>query len=132
MDTVLEVARDIYKSLGPGRRETIYQTALKEECARSHNLHLSTEIVYPILFKGYPVGFGRLDLFIPHHIIIECKAVNTIGPKERAQCQAYTRDHKLPVLLINFGMKEFTHEVIMVAPASQNMLRDSSTLGYGC
>lgn len=103
IQTILSVSHEIHSVLGGGRRETVYQNCLREACAREHNIFFCTESVYPIMYKGYPVGFGRLDLCIPNELVVECKSVNKIGKKEIQQCVNYVRDLQTTVVCINFG-----------------------------
>ena len=83
LEKILTTARTIYAKLGPGRREGVYQTALRELCARDHNLRFQSEYTYPILLDALQVGVARLDLYIPGVLVIECKAIANVGPKER-------------------------------------------------
>jgi GxxExxY protein len=58
------------------------------------------------MYRGRPIGNGRLDLLVGDRLIIELKAVDTIAPVHVAQTLAYLRmTNKRLALLINFNVK---------------------------
>jgi GxxExxY protein len=60
---------------------------------------------YSLVYKGVPVGSGRLDFLVDGCLVVELKAVDLIGEIHMAQCIAYLRatGHRL-ALIINFNV----------------------------
>jgi GxxExxY protein len=60
-----------------------------------------------VIYKGQPTGlYYRADFFCFGEIIIELKAVRSLGPVDEAQAINYLKVSKLKrALLINFGAK---------------------------
>ena len=101
MDDVQSCALRVFSELGGGRRECVYQAALRIElqCAGQF---LDSEVSHPITYKGHHVGIQRLDLEGPDYFI-ELKATTRITRAHIAQTAAYARDREKPGVLVNFG-----------------------------
>ena len=94
---------DVFRELGIGFRETIYQEALAVELRRGGHL-VDTECVVPVKYKGSFVGNIRCDIIMNGETIIECKAIAKLGDKERNQIRQYLRTTDLHKgYLVNFG-----------------------------
>jgi GxxExxY protein len=107
--TIVEVLRaltqDIYDKLGSGFDEVVYQKAF-EVGLRLRRVPYEAQRVVPVFYEGFYIGEGKPDLIvgeIPERVVIELKAVESVGHKERAQIENYLRVLNIAVgLLINF------------------------------
>lgn len=97
----------VYDTLGNGLPEYIYQEALyKHLVSKGFSVH--KEYTHHPIFMGEPLdSFIKMDLMIEMprgNIIIECKAIPNITPKEQYQTFGYLRGTGFPIaLLVNFG-----------------------------
>ena len=106
---ILEVLRaltqDIYDKLGSGFDEVVYQKAF-EVGLRLRRVPYEAQRVVPVFYEGFYIGEGKPDLIVgevPERVVIELKAVESVGHKERAQIENYLRVLDIAVgLLINF------------------------------
>tara|TARA_B100001093_G_scaffold67796_2_gene57860 strand:- start:2179 stop:3459 length:1281 start_codon:yes stop_codon:yes gene_type:complete len=101
MEEVEDCALRVMDVLGTGRREAVYQAALRVELQMKGQF-LDSEVSHPITYRGYHVGMQRLDLEGPEYFI-ELKASTRILPSHIAQAAAYARDRQKPGVVINFG-----------------------------
>jgi len=101
MDAVEDCALRVMDALGTGRRESVYQAALRVELQTVGQI-LDSEVSHPITYRGHHVGIQRLDLEGPDYFI-ELKASTRILPSHIAQAAAYSRDRNKPGVVINFG-----------------------------
>lgn len=119
-ETINVAAKEIYATLGPGYSESVYTEALRHEL--DLNGFLATrEVIIPYRYKGKPVGYGKVDLFVQSRdpgkdkiapvILIECKSVTPgLFHKEASRQlgiyfkQYAEQHHSAPVdaILINF------------------------------
>ena len=77
---IIDCAMEVYKTLGPGLLESVYQTALKKEL-EDNGFVVETEVPLPLNYKGVQMNCGyRMDMVINHKIIIELKSVNEFQP----------------------------------------------------
>ena len=93
---------EIYKILGAGYNECVYEEALAVEMRRAkmdYDIELNTEIMY----KDEKVGIHRLDFIVERKVVIELKAASAITKSNRSQLMSYLRTLVLKKgLLINF------------------------------
>ena len=99
---IKEFAIEVYKILGAGYNEMVYEEALAIEMRRAkidYDVELNTEIMY----KGEKVGTHKLDFIVERKFVIELKAGTTIQKSHKSQLSAYLRTLGLKKgLLINF------------------------------
>lgn len=94
---------EVYKTLGSGFKESIYQNALEEEFINQHFLY-KREPTLKIRYKEKLVGYYKPDFIIDDKIIIELKAVPIMPKYFETQLYYYLKatNYKLG-LLVNFG-----------------------------
>jgi GxxExxY protein len=103
MDTVINIATDIYNALGPGYNEVIYHKAF-EVALRLQNITYQSEVITPIFYKGHNVGHGRVDLLINNNLILELKAIANLSNDSFVQIKNYMKHYNISEgLIINFG-----------------------------
>lgn len=99
------LTQDIYNKLGSGFDEVVYQKAF-EVGLRLRRIPYEAQRVVPVFYEGYYIGEGKPDLIVgeaEERLVIELKAVESVGHKERAQIENYLRVLEIPLgLLINF------------------------------
>ncbi len=97
-------AIEVHRHLGPGYLEEVYEEALCEEL-RLQGIPFKRQHPISVLYKGKPVGQGRLDLLVDDKLIVELKAVSAIAPVHSAQVMSYLKATSLILgLLINFNV----------------------------
>ncbi len=105
MDLISEIinsAKKVYRVLGAGYEETVYEEAMAVEF-RSRNILYDVERSAEIFYKGKKVGLHRLDFVVNSQIVVELKDLSKISSSSRSQIQAYLKTLGLKVaILINF------------------------------
>jgi GxxExxY protein len=95
---------DVYKSLGPGLLESVYEEALVFELEQ-RGLKVERQKQVPIIYKDHELKTElRLDLLVEDAIIVELKSVEEMKPVFAKQLLTYLRlmDKRLG-LLVNFN-----------------------------
>src|SRR5215468_401800 len=109
---ILEAARVVHGTLGPGFIEGIYGRALLVEL-KNNGFHVDREKLIKIWYGRSLAGRHRLDLLVDQSIIIELKANRGIIPVHLAQMISYLHATGYPLgLLLNFGGTELQREIV--------------------
>ena len=97
-------AFEVYKQLGHGFLEAVYQEALEVEFTK-RNIPFDREKELPIYYDGKPLKQTyRADFVCFGHIIVELKAVQHIEDSHRSQVFNYLKATGFRLgVLINFG-----------------------------
>ena len=99
------LTQDIYDKLGSGFDEVVYQKAF-EVGLRLRGIPYEAQRIVPVFYEGFYIGEGKPDLIVGNGIdkvVVELKAVESVGHKEHAQIENYLRVLKISTgLLINF------------------------------
>ena len=108
---------DVYKTLGPGLLESVYEEALVFELEQ-RGLKVERQKQVPIIYKGNVLKTElRLDLLVEDRVVVELKSVEEIRPVFFKQLKTYLKlMGKNLGLLVNFGeydMKDGIHRVIL-------------------
>ena len=95
---------DVYKALGPGLLESVYEEALAFELAQ-RNLQVKRQLQVPIQYKGNLLNTElRLDLLVEDEIIVELKSVEEMKKVYAKQLLTYLRlMNKRVGLLVSFN-----------------------------
>ena len=107
-------AYEVYRHLGHGFLESVYQKALYQEL---HNKGLKVQSEQPvtIFYKGVNVGDHRLDLVVEDRVIIELKAQKQIPVSAEPQLINYLKaTGKQLGLLVNFTFPKATVKRIVL------------------
>ena len=102
---VIGCAMEVYKSLGPGLLESVYEKALIQELTLA-GIPVRSQVEVQMNYKGVNIGEGmRLDLLVDDKIIVELKSVEELKPVHHKQLLTYLKlmDKRLG-LLINFNV----------------------------
>ena len=105
---VIGAAREVYKILGPGYLESVYEDALCYEFDQL-DIPYQRQIDLGVHYKKavFERKF-RADLLIENKVLVENKAIKIITNQDEAQLINYLKTTRLKVgLLFNFGAEKF-------------------------
>jgi GxxExxY protein len=101
--TIIGVAIEVHRHLGPGLLEAIYERAMQIELDH-REIPYRAQVPVPMLYKGEPVGDFYADLIVAGRVIVELKAVSALNNAHLAQVLSYLGATRLHLgLLINFN-----------------------------
>jgi GxxExxY protein len=93
---------EVYKALGSGLPEKIYQKAIAEEL-RSRGIKFQEQVRVNLIYKDLPVGISFADFLIENKIILEIKTDRFFSRKNITQTNGYLKSLKLKLgILANF------------------------------
>jgi GxxExxY protein len=95
---------DVYKELGPGLLESVYEEALVFELEQ-RGLEVVRQVEVPIRYKGNELKTAlRLDVMVEDQVIIELKSVEEMKPVFAKQLLTYLKlmDKRVGIL-VNFN-----------------------------
>lgn len=110
---IIAIAKDVYKNLGSGHQEVVYDKAMQVGL-RLAKIRYESQKVVELKYKDHCVGEGYPDLVVnlnKEKIVLELKAVGSeLGVAEEQQLRNYLKILKINQgILINFqqpGKKE--------------------------
>ena len=105
---IIGAAQEVYKELGPGYLESVYEDALCYELDLK-NIPYQRQIDLDAKYKDviFEKRF-RADLLVENKVLIEKKAIKAITNQDEAQLINYLKTTGLKVgLLFNFGADKF-------------------------
>jgi len=95
-------AKDVYKELGAGYNEGIYEEAMAIEF-RNRDIDYEVEKNTEIFYKGVKVGIHRLDFILEKKLVVELKAQVYFTPSHEGQTRSYLKTLNLKNgILVNF------------------------------
>ena len=106
---------DVYKALGPGLLESVYEEALVFELEQ-RGLSVERQKQVPIVYKGNVLKTElRLDLLVEDKVIVELKSVEEMKKVFNKQLLTYLRllDKKVG-LLVNFNTENILQSIYRV------------------
>lgn len=120
--TVIGLAIEVHRQLGPGLLESAYQQCLFYEIKKA-GLKVEKEITLPIIYKEIKLDQGyRIDLLVEDKLVIELKTVENYTSVHFAQILTYLKLGNYPLgLLINYNSKILKNNIkrfINTAPNS--------------
>jgi GxxExxY protein len=101
---IVGAAMEVHSVLGPGFLEAVYGDALAIELT-TRGIPFERETAIRVAYKDRLLDHSyRSDFLAWGKILIELKAIRSLGDLERAQAINYLRATRLPLaLLFNFG-----------------------------
>jgi GxxExxY protein len=114
LQALVNVSRDIFVNLGAGYNEVVYHRAFEvalrtEPCLQQLGAKYQTEVITPVIYKGFNIGHGRIDLIVTdaskRSMIIELKSLSNFGSDTGVtQIKNYMKQYSINEgLVINFG-----------------------------
>ena len=112
---VVDAVWEVYRSLGPGHLESVYENALVIELDE-RGIPYQRQVGFQLTYKNQIVGAGRLDLLVDDCLVVELKAVEQMNDLYLAQTLSYLRatGHRL-ALLVNFNVARISTGIRRVA-----------------
>lgn len=107
---------DVYKELGPGLLESVYEEALCFELEQRGS-KVERQVQVPIMYKGNVLKTElRLDVLVEDKVIVELKSVEEMKKVFAKQLLTYLRlmDKKIG-LLVNFNTDNILTSITRVA-----------------
>jgi len=102
LNIVKEASCAIYKDLGAGYNESVYEEALAVEF-RERKIKYDVEKNTEIFYKGVKVGIHRLDFIVEKKLVVELKAQSHLMPSHVGQTRTYLKTLNLTNgILVNF------------------------------
>ena len=101
---VIGCALEVYKTLGPGLLESVYEKALVVELTNK-GIKAERQVPVNIFYKGVELGEGlRIDVLVEDSLVVELKSVDTLNKVHYKQLLTYLKiTNKRVGLLINFN-----------------------------
>lgn len=105
---IIGAAKEVFKELGPGYLESVYEDALCYELDRS-NLQYQRQLELDVRYKKtiFRNRF-RADMLIENKILVENKAIKTVTNADEAQLLNFLKTTGIRLgILFNFGSVKF-------------------------
>ena len=101
---ILDSIYEVYKILGPGLLESVYERALMLELA-SRGIKAQNQVPVRTFYKGVDMDLDfRLDILVEDTFVIELKSVEQLLPVHEKQLLTYLKlSGKQLGLLVNFN-----------------------------
>lgn len=107
---------DVYKDLGPGLLESVYEEALCFELEQ-RGLKVEHQVQVPVIYKGNVLKTElRLDVLVEDKVIVELKSVEEMKKVFSKQLLTYLRlMNKRVGLLVNFNTDDILKSMHRIA-----------------
>lgn len=104
---------DVYKALGPGLLESVYEEAMVYELQK-RGLKVERQLDVPIHYDGHVLKTPlRLDLLVEGRVVVELKSVKELQDVFFKQTRTYLRLLNLQVgILVNFNTDDILEDSI--------------------
>jgi GxxExxY protein len=114
-NAIIGAAIEVHRILGPGQLESAYEGAMAVEMTL-RGIGFQRQLDIELIYKGHPVGKGRLDFLVEGAVVLDLKAVEQLAPVRTAQMISYLSITGHPLaLLINFNVPALRHGVKRIA-----------------
>jgi GxxExxY protein len=103
----------VHRELGAGFLESVYQRSLAVQM-REHRIPFEREVSLEVRYHGESVGMYRADFICHGAVIVELKAISSIGRAEVSQLAHYMRATNQSLgLLLNFGSTSLQYQRVV-------------------
>ena len=100
---IIGAAFEVYKALGYGFLEKVYENALIHEL-QLRGIHATDQYPIKVKYKGTEVGNYSADIIVENKVIVELKTGEAFNRVHEAQLLNYLKATGIKVgLLMNFG-----------------------------
>jgi GxxExxY protein len=103
---------EVYKNLGPGLLESVYESALLRELS-AQKLQAKGQVHLPVFYKNAPLDLHfRIDILVENKVLIEIKSVERLTEVHHKQVLTYLKLSGLKLgLLVNFNDINVNHAI---------------------
>ena len=84
IDEVKAAATEVFEALGDGRLENVYEQAMAV-AFRQRSIQYQMEVYTEAFYKGERVGTTALDFIVDGRLVVELKALGSLGKPSIAQ-----------------------------------------------
>ncbi|WP_044111266.1 GxxExxY protein [Xylanibacter brevis] len=101
---IVGCCQEVHRELGPWLNEYVYQEALMV-LLQEKNIPFIKEYYFQVSFHGHPLPHKHyMDFLCKDNVVVECKAIASIGNEQRQQLWNYMRLANKPIgILYNFA-----------------------------
>ena len=101
---IIGCCQEVHRELGPWLNEYMYQEALKISLDEKHVPHVK-EYCFQASYHGHSLSHKHyMDFLCKEDVIVECKAIASLGVEQRQQLWNYMRLTNTPIgILYNFA-----------------------------
>jgi GxxExxY protein len=112
---IIGAGMGVHSELGCGFVEPVYRRPFAIELA-AKGVPFKTDVRFPVIYKGEPTGLYYVADFVCFdEVVVEIKALKSIGPLETAQTLNYLKVSGLGrALVINFGARSLQWERLVL------------------
>lgn len=104
-EQIIGAAQRVYRALGTGFIEKVYENALVIELEAA-GLQVCQQVPIDVFYRGKIVGQFEADLLVEAKVMLELKAVEHVLEVHEVQLVNYLRATRIELgLIINFGPK---------------------------
>lgn len=102
----------VYRNLGPGLLESVYEAALVYEL-KKYNFEVKSQVGLPVLYEGIKLEIGfRLDVLVEEKVVIEIKSVEELSKIHYKQLLTYLKlSEKKVGILVNFNCENISENI---------------------
>ena len=94
---IIGCCQEVHMELGPWLNEYVYQEALKVSFEEKQ-IPFEKEYYFRVYFHGHPLSHKHyMDFLCKGDVVLECKAVSSIGVEQRQQLWNYMRLTNTPI-----------------------------------
>ena len=111
---IIGAAFEVWRVLGYGFLEKVYENALAEELRKS-GLEVQQQAEVEVRYKGVAVGRYITDLLVEKKVIAEIKVEEEYNPRHEAHVLNYLKATGIRVgLLLSIGKRKCTHKRLVL------------------
>ena len=101
---IVGCCQEVHKELGPWLNEYMYQEALKVSLEEKQ-IPFEKEYYFQVSYHGKPLSHKHyMDFLGKGNVVVECKAISSLGIEQRQQLWNYMRLTNTPIgILYNFA-----------------------------
>ena len=101
---ILGCCQEVHKELGPWLNEYVYQEALRISFEEKQ-IPFEKEYYFQVSYHGHPLDHKHyMDFLCKGDVVVECKAISSLGVEQRQQLWNYMRLTNTPFgILYNFA-----------------------------
>lgn len=102
----------VYRELGPGLLESVYEAALLYQLKKD-GLEAKSQVPIPVIYDEQELNIGfRIDILVENKVIIEIKSVEELSRVHHKQVLTYLKLTKLKLgILVNFNTENVLNSI---------------------